>query len=86
MAIPIPCDAKLNAVGVKGIYLGNYVRWDPKAQHEKMIRKFDYKSAAFNRTFDTYDHVDCFNFMDLHDYLKLPKHGYSKVTDHASRR
>ena len=50
-----------------------------------MIRKFDYKSAAFNRTFDTYDHVDCFNFMDLHDYLKLVKHGYSKVTDHASR-
>ena len=80
-----PDDAKLNAIGVKGIYLGNYVRWDPKAQHEKMIREFDYKSAAFMRTFDTYDHVDCFNFMDLHDYLKLVKHGYSKVTDHASR-
>ena len=23
--------------------------------------------------------------MNLHDYLKLCKHGYSKVTDHASR-
>ena len=23
--------------------------------------------------------------MHLHDYLKLVKHGYSKVTDHATR-
>ena len=80
-----PADTDINAVGVKGIYLGNYVRWDPKAQHEKMIRKYGYQSTKFSRTFDTYDHVDCFNFMDLHDQLKLLKHGYSKVTDHASR-
>jgi hypothetical protein len=80
-----PSDQQLNSVGVRGIYLGNYVRWDPKAQHEKMIREFDYKSSSFGRTFDCYDHVDCFNFMDLHDVLKLYKHGYSKVTDHASR-
>ena len=41
--------------------------------------------AQFNRTFDTYDHVDCYNFMDVHDYIKYLKHGYSKVTDHACR-
>ena len=80
-----PEDTELNAVGVRGIYLGNYVRWDPKAQHEKMIREFGYQSAKFSRTFDTYDHVDCFNFMNIHDNLKFYKHGYSKVTDHASR-
>jgi N-acetyl sugar amidotransferase len=80
-----PDDASLEAVGVRGIYLGNYVRWDPKAQHERMIATHGYKSARFARTFDTCDHVDCFNFMDVHDHLKLVKHGYSKVTDHASR-
>lgn len=80
-----PDDRDLNAVGVRGIYLGNYVRWDPKAQHEQMIRDYDYRTSAFNRTFDCYDHVDCFNYMDMHDLLKLYKHGYSKVTDHASR-
>ncbi len=80
-----PEDSEINSVGVRGIYLGNFVRWDPKAQHEKMIREFGYQSARFSRTFDTYDHVDCFNFMDLHDQLKLFKHGYSKVCDHASR-
>lgn len=80
-----PDDASLHEVGVRGIYLGNYVRWDPKAQHEKMVSMFGYKGAAFSRTFDTYDHVDCYNFMSLHDYIKLIKHGYSKVTDHACR-
>lgn len=26
-----PDDADLHQVGVRGIYLGNYVHWDPKA-------------------------------------------------------
>lgn len=80
-----PDDAALNSVGVRGIYLGNYVRWDPKAQHEQMVGTHGYQGARFARTFDTYDYVDCFNYMDLHDQLKLVKHGYSKVTDHACR-
>ncbi len=80
-----PEDDELNAVGVRGIYLGNYVRWDPKAQHEQMIREKAYQTSGFQRTFDCYDYVDCFNYMDLHDMLKLYKHGYSKVTDHATR-
>jgi hypothetical protein len=80
-----PDDAALNAVGVRGIYLGNYLRWDPKAQHEQMIAQYDYRTARYARSFEAYDHVDCWNHMDLHDQLKLHKHGYGKVTDHASR-
>ncbi|APC05341.1 LPS biosynthesis protein [Polynucleobacter asymbioticus] len=80
-----PSDSELDHVGVRGIYLGNYVRWDPKAQHEEMMALHDYRSTAFTRTFDCYDHGDCYNYMGLHDLLKLYKHGYSKVTDHASR-
>lgn len=80
-----PDDSSLDSVGVRGIYLGNFVRWDPKAQHEKMIQQYKYQGALFERTFDTYDHVDCYNFMGLHDHIKMLKHGYSKVTDHACR-
>lgn len=80
-----PDDADLESVGVRGIYLGNYVRWDPKAQHEQMVASHGYEGAAFPRTFDTFDYVDCYNYMDLHDHLKMVKHGYSKVTDHACR-
>lgn len=80
-----PEDADLQRVGVRGIYLGNYVRWDPKAQHEQMMSSHGYRTARFARTFDSYDHVDCYNFMGLHDQIKFYKHGYGKVTDHASR-
>ena len=80
-----PDDRRLKEVGAVGIYLGNYVRWDPKAQHEQMIRDYGYRTASFSRTFDCYDYVDCFNYMNLHDQLKLYKHGFSKVTDHACR-
>ena len=80
-----PDDHDLQQVGVVGIYLGNYVRWDPKAQHELMIERCGYETARFARTFDCYDYVDCYNYMNLHDQLKLYKYGYSKVTDHACR-
>ena len=80
-----PDDAALHAVGVRGIYLGNYLRWDPKAQHEQMIAQYGYGTARYARSFESYDHVDCWNYMDLHDRLKLHKHGYGKVSDHASR-
>tara|TARA_Y100000588_G_scaffold393459_1_gene509564 strand:- start:1408 stop:2661 length:1254 start_codon:yes stop_codon:yes gene_type:complete len=80
-----PSDSDLEAVGVRGIYLGNYIRWDPKHQHELMIHQYNYQTSRFKRTFDCYDYVDCYNYMDLHDWIKLFKHGYSKVTDHAVR-
>jgi N-acetyl sugar amidotransferase len=80
-----PDDADLQRVGVRGIYLGNYVRWDPKVQHENMMLSHGFQTSDFPRTFDAYDHVDCYNFMGLHDQIKQYKHGYSKVTDHACR-
>ena len=80
-----PEDDELRTIGVRGIYLNNYVRWDPKAQHELMISKYGYETAKFNRTFDCYDFVDCYNYMNLHDIIKFYKTGFSKVVDHASR-
>ena len=50
-----------------------------------MIELYDYETHEQTRTFDTYNDVDCFNYSDVHDYIKFVKHGYGKVTDHASR-
>lgn len=80
-----PDEKDLNSIGVRGIYLGNYIKWDVKSQHELMVKKFKYKSISFQRTIDAYDHVDCFNYMNIHDLLKIYKHGYSKITDHVTR-
>lgn len=80
-----PFDDELASVGVRGIYLSNYIRWDSKKQHESMIEKYEYESSAQERTFNTYEDVDCFHSAGLHDYIKFLKYGYGKVTDHASR-
>lgn len=80
-----PDDKEIERIGVRGIYLNNYIRWDTKAQHEKMIELYDYETHEQTRTFDTYNDVDCYNYSDVHDYIKFLKHGYGKVTDHATR-
>jgi N-acetyl sugar amidotransferase len=80
-----PDDREIEQIGVRGIYLNNYIRWDSKAQHELMIAKWDFETNIQTRTFDTYNDVDCFNYSDVHDYIKYIKHGYGKVTDHVCR-
>lgn len=80
-----PEDQDLERIGVRGIYLSNYIRWDSKAQHELMIDLYGYETASQLRTFNTYEDVHCVHSAGLHDYLKFLKYGYGKVTDHASR-
>lgn len=80
-----PFDNELEQVGVRGIYLGNYIRWDSKKQHELMIELYRYETAKQQRTFNTYEDVDCFHSAGTHDYIKFLKYGYGKATDHACR-
>jgi N-acetyl sugar amidotransferase len=80
-----PHDKELESVGVRGIYLNNYLRWDTKAQHEFVIEKYGYETYKQQRTFDTYNDVDSFHYSGIHDYIKFLKFGYGKVTDHACR-
>lgn len=80
-----PSDEELERVGVRGLYLSNYIRWDAKAQHERMIDLYGYETAEQQRTFNPYEDVHCFHSAGIHDYIKFLKYGYGKVTDHASR-
>jgi len=80
-----PHDKEIEKVGVRGIYLGNYIPWDTKKQHEEMIEKYGYETLLQQRTFDCYNDVDCVHYSGLHDYIKYLKFGYAKATDHACR-
>lgn len=80
-----PHDRELEKVGVRGIYLGNFLRWDSKAQHEAMIAAHGYEPGSQERTFDTYNHVDCHHYSGTHDWIKFLKYGYGKALDHACR-
>ena len=80
-----PQDLEIDRVGVRGIYLNNYIRWDSRQQHEHMIKTYDYETMKGSRTFDYYNYADCFNFTEIHDYIKFIKHGYGIVTDNVCR-
>lgn len=80
-----PAFSDIEALGLRGIYLGNFVRWDPLAQHHAMVEQHGYQGKKLARTFDLYDHADCYAYSNVHDVLKLFKHGYSKVRDQACR-
>jgi len=80
-----PDDSEVAAVGVRGVYLNNYMFWNSRLQHEAMIRSYKYESKTQTRTFDSYSNSSCWNYSDLHDFIKLIKHGFGKVLDHVSR-
>ena len=79
-----PYDNELEAVGVRGLYLSNFIRWDRKS-NEKMIKIYRYETEEQQRTFNTYEDVHCMHSAGIHDYIKFLKLGYSKVHDHATR-
>ena len=63
-----PHDKELEKTGVRGIHSAILIRWDSKAQHEKMIDLYGYETAALPRTFDTYNDVDCQHYAGVHDH------------------
>ena len=80
-----PSEIDIESIGVRGIYLSNYVRWDPLDQHRLMVKNANYHGSRMKRTFDIYDHVDDWHYMGLHDWIKQKKHGYGKVVDQLCR-
>tara|TARA_X000001036_G_C20678736_1_gene805153 strand:+ start:264 stop:1514 length:1251 start_codon:yes stop_codon:yes gene_type:complete len=80
-----PSNKDISKVGVIGVYLSNYIKWDTKKQHEEMLKKYKYETVLQERTFDSYNNIDCIHYNGIHDYIKLIKCGYSKITDHVIR-
>jgi N-acetyl sugar amidotransferase len=80
MEFAIPTDYK-----VKGLYLGQYVKWDALKQTELMIKKFDFSTDQKERTFNSYENVECYFNDSVHDWFRYQKLGYGRATDHASQ-
>lgn len=80
-----PSDEEIEATGLRGIYLSNYVSWNAKKQTELMIEKYGFETAQQrDRTFNLYDKLDDLHANGVHDYLKYLKFGYGRATDDAS--
>lgn len=82
-----PEDEELARVGVRGIYIGNYFKWDPN-QHAELMREkygFEYARQPFERTYRTMSNLDDMHENGIHDYMKFIKFGYGRASDHACK-
>lgn len=80
-----PTDQLLQRNGTRGIYLGNYLPWDPVVQHEFVREKYGYVGRRSNRSYYQFDNPDCPVYLDFQDFLKMKRLGYGKVTDQLVR-
>lgn len=80
-----PSDQQIHKHGVRGIYLGNFHRWDSKTQHEEMVKLYGQYQGKLARTFDSYNDIDDMHYTGMHDMLKVCKVGYGKIVDDVCR-
>ena len=72
---------------LKGIYLGNFIKWDPYKQTNLMKQLYNWQESKepFERTYRRISNLDDMHENGIHDYLKYIKFGYGRCSDHASK-
>lgn len=82
-----PHDEDILKVGIRGIFLGNYVKWDPNEHAKKMQSLYNWKQAEkpFERTYRLMSNLDDRYENGVHDLMKFIKFGYGRCSDHASK-
>ena len=82
-----PSDEEILEIGARGIYIGNFFKWDPNKQTELIMEKYDWKPAEkpFERTYRTMSNLDDRYENGIHDLMKFVKFGYGRASDHASK-
>lgn len=87
MWLRFPSDEDLARINVRGVYVGNYFKWDPNvhAQLMRQLYQFEFARQPFERTYRMMSNLDDMHENGLHDYMKFIKFGYGRASDHASK-
>jgi N-acetyl sugar amidotransferase len=82
-----PADDELDALGVRGIYLSNFVPWDANEHVNLVMEQYQWIPARqpFERTYRMFSNLDDIHENGIHDYLKFIKLGYGRGTDHSCK-
>lgn len=85
--LQFPSDVEIADVGVRGIYVGNFFKWDPNAHGRQMRDEYEFEFARepFERTYRLMSNLDDMHENGIHDYMKFIKFGYGRASDHASK-
>ena len=79
-----PSDEDIKRVGVTGVFLGSYFKWNIFEQLE-LVKNIGFRENEENKegTYDRWENLDVY-FTVFHDYFKFLKFGFGRATDHAS--
>lgn len=82
-----PDDFQILSIGIRGIFIGNYFKWDPIQNTELMKSEYGWReySGEFQRTYRKISNLDDRYENGAHDLLKFIKFGYGRASDHASK-
>ncbi len=82
-----PSDEEIIKCGIRGIYLGNFVKWDPYSHTKLMKELYGWKESEkpFERTYRIMSNLDDRYENGVHDLMKFVKFGYGRCSDHASK-
>lgn len=82
-----PSDEDIERVGVRGIYISNFFKWNANEHGPLMVDKYGFKEAInpFERTYRGMSNLDDMHENGIHDYMKWVKFGYGRATDHTSK-
>jgi N-acetyl sugar amidotransferase len=82
-----PSDEEIIKVGVRGLYIGNFFKWDSNRQVQLVRERHGWKVAEkpFERTYRRGSNLDDRYENGVHDLLKFVKFGYGRASDHASK-
>jgi N-acetyl sugar amidotransferase len=82
-----PSDKEIISSETKGLYIGNFFKWDAN-DHVKLVKdNYNWKEAEkpFERTYRKFSNLDDRYENGIHDLLKFIKFGYGRASDHASK-
>lgn len=82
-----PSDDEIVRVGVRGLYIGNFFKWDPNKHTQLVQDRYGWHPAEkpFERTYRQFSNLDDRYENGIHDLLKFVKFGYGRASDHASK-
>lgn len=82
-----PSDDEILNVGVRGLYIGNFFKWDPNEHTKVMQDLYGWKASEkpFERTYRQMSNLDDRYENGAHDLLKFIKFGYGRASDHSSK-
>lgn len=78
-----PTDEEIQSVGVTGLFLGYFEKWDSKRNTDLCCSLGWNKSpdGPIEGAYNDIENLDCKWIGGLHDYMKFIKYGYGRATD-----